>query len=257
MALFAKRSFTESVLSNSGSSDSKIHVFEPEFHQEIYRQPAENALTAPYGSFQLTDELLTEPIHRGMQPRYLDDLDDPDSLSFIGMMSNSGNPLTKKDTTNIAAIKSVGVRSGYIDIAASRSVSSDFYEDRKKRAGVKRNDLLINSTGDGTIGRVSVYHYDFPAVVDGHVSILRFKDPIFAWYTASYLLTAPGQHQIYRYINGSSGQVEIYPQDLARLIIPKRPGDEMKKIAEQLQVACGHFEKFRAHLGTAIAEATF
>ncbi|QDP24300.1 hypothetical protein [Bradyrhizobium cosmicum] len=81
-------------------------------------------------------------------------------------------------------------------------------------------DLLINSTGDGTIGRVAVYDEQFPAVVDGHITIVRLKNPKLAWYIAAYLLSTQGQRQIYRYINGSSGQVEIYPVDIARLWVP-------------------------------------
>lgn len=257
MAILTTQPFGEAVLSTTSAADDYImHVFEPEFHQDIYRKPAEDALNSPHGSFQLDDAVLTKTIHRGSQPRYVDDLDDPDTLAFIGMMSPTGKRLDSDDTSNVAAIKSVGVRSGFVDIDSSRAVEKDFYETRKSRVGIQKNDLLINSTGDGTIGRVAVYHYDFPAVVDGHISILRFKNPITAWYTAAYLLSDPGQHQIYRYINGSSGQVEIYPQDLARLVIPKLPCEQMEQIAKRLQTACSHFAQFRDHLGGAIAEAT-
>ncbi|AGG66216.1 restriction endonuclease subunit S [Corynebacterium callunae] len=257
MALFTTRPFVEAVLSTkSDISGSTMHVFEPEFHQEIYRSPAEIASASAHGSFQLADAILQEPIHRGVQPEYSDDLDDPDSLAFIGMMTPDGTRLSKNNTDNVAAIKSVGIRSGYVDIDSSRSVSSEFFRLRTKRAGVQRNDLLINSTGDGTIGRVAVYHYDFPAVVDGHVSIIRFKNPDLAWYTAAYLLTNAGQHQIYRYINGSSGQVEIYPQDFERLVIPKASTKEISEIGNQLKLACTHFESFRTHLGATIAQAT-
>jgi type I restriction enzyme M protein len=115
-----------------------------------------------------------------------------------------------------------------------------------------KNDVLINSTGDGTIGRVAVYNQEFPAVVDGHITIVRFKDKDLAWYSAAYLLSEQGQDQIYRYINGSSGQVEIYPQDIARLWIPPRPRDQMKQIGNKLRSACEKHNSFFSDMKAAL-----
>lgn len=245
MALLSKRSFKDAILySGEGENETYVHVFEPEFHQSIYLDPQIKAKASAYGFFSPDTDVLQESIHRGIQPAYVDDLDDPESLAYIGMLDASGRRLTQQDTTNVAAIKSVCVRDGYVQLESARSVSEEFYEKKKKRAGIQKNDLLINSTGDGTIGRVAIYHYDYPALVDGHVSILRFKDPDLAWYAAAYLLTPSGQKQIYRYINGSSGQVEIYPNDLARLAIPKRKEELIKRSVENLKLACEAYTTF-------------
>lgn len=228
------------------------HIYEPEFHQSVYVDACNETMKIS-GAFQVGDlKLLDKPIERGMQPKYIDDDNDPESLLFEGMVLNDGTRLENDDNANVCALKSNCIRSGYIDTSLARSVSREFYEKNKKKAGVQKNDILINSTGDGTIGRVAVYNYDFPAVVDGHITIVRYKNYKLAWYIAAFLMTKPGQNQIYRYINGSSGQVEIYPQDIARIWI--KPADEahIKNVYKTFHDACEKHDQFYRDLKAAL-----
>lgn len=187
--------------------------------------------------------------YRGALPDYADDEADPDSLEYEGLVRPDGTVLdvavlNGTPTRPVCALKSIAVRWGYVDLSTARSVSRAFYEKRKAKSGVVAGDLLINSTGDGTIGRVAVYNEKFPAVVDGHITIVRLKNPKLAWYIAAYLLSKEGQRQIYRYINGSSGQVEIYPMDIARLWIPLGNTQAVSKIGAKLKAACDKYREF-------------
>ena len=120
---------------------------------------------------------------------------------------------------------------------------------------VKKGDILINSTGDGTIGRVAVFDADFPAVVDGHITILRFDDEELAWYAAAFLLSDLGQRQIYRYINGSSGQVEIYPQDIGRIWIkPPKSSEHRTQVGQAFKAAASLHASFYRELQSALAK---
>lgn len=255
MALLTKKSITETILAPTmdGSVDYQ-HIFEPEFHQEKYQRAEAQARSSVHGWFQLTAEVLERPLNRGTQPEYADNPDDLEEISFIGKMHPSGQVLTSEHTSNIAALKSVSVRNGYVDFDSARSVTENFFERKKDRAGIKTGDLLINSTGDGTIGRVAVYNSGQNAMVDGHITIARFKEPDLAWYTAAYLMTASGQDQLYRYINGSSGQVELYPGDLARLVIPLLDEEAMKRIVRGLKSAAASFEAFRNGRGNTLQQ---
>ena len=230
------------------------HIFEPDFHQEKYVSVVKE-LSASKNSFQIgTCKYIVEYPHRGIQPRYEDDENDPESLEWEGMVKNDGTVLARTGNAdmNICALKSICIRFGYIDFETARSVSQEFYKSKKAKAGVKKNDVLINSTGDGTIGRVAIYNYNFPALVDGHITILRFSDEKLAWYVAAFLLSENGQRQIYRYINGSSGQVEIYPQDIARIWVKNENVDKIAKVAEQYKSACEKHEQFQKDLKAAL-----
>lgn len=249
MALLALRTLKEALL-NLEDPDSEFkenHILEPEFHQEKYVAACRN-VAAIEGAYQLGSApgLIFGP-GRGTQPSYADDENDPASLEWEGMTTAEGTTLDDaKGDRNICALKSNCIRRGYVDYSLARSVTREFHE-KKKKAQALPNDILINSTGDGTIGRVAVFNATFPAVVDGHISILRFKNPDDAWYTAAFLLSEIGQGQIYRYINGSSGQVEIYPQDIARIWIrPPKSSAHKKSVAAGLRSAASlHFDFYK------------
>lgn len=83
---------------------------------------------------------------------------------------------------------------------------------------IKNGDVLLNGTGVGTIGRAATYLHKERALPDNHVTVLRTDavDPI---YLSVFLNSSLGQWQIERHIKGSSGQVELYPGDIAKIVI--------------------------------------
>jgi len=255
MALLTIRSMKDALLTLNDEEleQSENHILEPEFHQDIYVSACQDVAKIP-GAYQLGQArgLVAGPA-RGSQPSYADDENDPDSLEFEGMITADGSALDYDDGKhNLCALKSNCIRRGFVDYSLARSVTRGFHA-KKKKAQVQPNDILINSTGDGTIGRVAVFNAKFPAVADGHISIVRFKDPDDAWYTAAFLLSDLGQRQLYRYINGSSGQVEIYPQDLARIWIkPPKSEAHKKSVAENMRIAAGLHLDFYSKLQAAL-----
>lgn len=256
MPLFAKRPFKDSLLNLKATDSGAVeqnHIFEPEFHQDIYRLACETARSAP-GAFQIGDlTQVSRAPNRGKQPEYIDDESDPSTLVFQGMMDHYGKITPDSSTTKICALKSVSVRWGYLDFGVARAVSNEYFEKHHEKCGVLQNDLLINSTGDGTIGRVAVYQKKHKAVVDGHVTIVRFRQPEVAWYAAAYLMSEQGQRQIYRYINGSSGQVEIYPQDIERLWIPLPEPEDIATVAQQFRGAILKHEQFESEMAAMLS----
>lgn len=258
MALLITRGFGETKLDLENAEKGLYtvnHIFEPEFHQEKYVNACHQT-RAIEGAFQLGDStILSRPIGRGTQPVYADDETDPESLFYEGMILVDGKRYCDPtNAANVCALKSNCIRSGYIDTSLARSVTRTFFEKHRSKAGVIKNDILINSTGDGTIGRVAVYNYDFPAVVDGHITVVRFRDPLLAWYTAAFLLTSNGQNQLYRYINGSSGQVEIYPQDISRIWIAPAAPEKKERIASAFKKACAKHDEFYRDLTATLNE---
>jgi len=96
---------------------------------------------------------------------------------------------------------------------------------------IKTGDVVINGTGVGTIGRAAAYLHKESALPDNHVTILRPRagaiDPV---YLAVYLNTIAGQWQVEKYLRGSSGQIELYPVDIAQFQICLTPDSIQKEI---------------------------
>ena len=99
---------------------------------------------------------------------------------------------------------------------------------------LRDNDILVNSTGQGTLGRVAQFlKLDRPATVDSHITIVRpTPDLVFPEYLG-YVLKGR-QNEIELLAEGSTGQTELSKLQLANLRIDLPPLDQQKKIANIL-----------------------
>ena len=78
------------------------------------------------------------------------------------------------------------------------------------------NDVLVNSTGQGTLGRVARWNRDDRATTDSHISIVRFDASRTNAVTAGYGLLRM-QPSIEELGEGSTGQTELSRVDLGNL----------------------------------------
>jgi type I restriction enzyme M protein len=97
----------------------------------------------------------------------------------------------------------------------------EFYEDQQiTKAIVKKGDVLLNSTGVGTLGRASFYLEDDPAIADNHVAILKPNIKICETaYLSLFLNSSAGLAQSEMFQTGSSGQLEIYSKQIKEILV--------------------------------------
>lgn len=101
---------------------------------------------------------------------------------------------------------------------------------------ISQDDVLMNGTGVGTIGRVAAYLHECQAVPDNHVTVLRPKDELDPVYLSVFLNSIAGQLQVEQRLRGSSGQIELYPNDIAEFrvwLAPKALQQSIRKQVEQ------------------------
>lgn len=98
---------------------------------------------------------------------------------------------------------------------------------------LKSGDILICSTGVGTLGRVAQYKLnDTLATVDSHVTIVRPNDNIFKPFLG--LLLSGKEREIEFLAEGTTGQTELPRTSLGLLQINLPPLPEQKAIAKVL-----------------------
>ncbi len=100
---------------------------------------------------------------------------------------------------------------------------------------LKPGDVLINSTGTGTAGRVAqIWDIEVPTTIDGHMIVMRPTDEIDPLYYG-YAVKA-FQSTIESYAEGSTGQTEINKTRLQNQTLIAYPVDksEQFKIARML-----------------------
>ncbi len=108
-------------------------------------------------------------------------------------------------------------------------------EDYKLKSG----DVLVNSTGTGTVGRTRLFDEcclgEYPFVVpDSHVSVVRTVTEIDSFYIWSMLSSNWGQQYLEDNLAGSTNQKELYIGVLEDMFIPLPPKNEQKKIAKEI-----------------------
>jgi len=81
---------------------------------------------------------------------------------------------------------------------------------------LRQGDVLVNSTGQGTLGRVGLWREPAEATIDSHVTLVRFNcHAVEPWVAAEVLLAS--ELQIEALAEGSTGQTELSRAKLAAL----------------------------------------
>lgn len=131
--------------------------------------------------------------------------------------------------TGLTIINQKCIRNGVVDFSQVK------YTDPQKKIPsdkiLQDRDILINSTGTGTLGRVSIYHQiGQQCTVDSHVTIVRSSKDIDATFLGYNLINQ--QYNIESLATGSTGQTELPRARLAseiEILLP--PLDEQRRIA--------------------------
>ena len=113
----------------------------------------------------------------------------------------------------LTVVNSKHVREGQVIINDNRYAD---YPNGNNPLIIQTNDVLINGTGVGTIGRCATYLYEQKALPDTEVTVLR-SNKIDSIYLSIYLNSILGQLQVEKYLQGSSGIIRVYPKDIAEL----------------------------------------
>lgn len=173
-------------------SKSNILRFSARYHDPNMRLLEDILTSKPYVRIR---DILKDDIRRGVQPKYDEDGD-------------------------VVVIKTGQLKNNYIDLSESEYVSSEFYN-IKEKAQINKGDVLLASTGKGSIGKVDVYESEEEAIADGHVSIITIDHERYnPWFLAYFLRTILGVFQIEREYTGTTNQIEIYPDQVKEVQIP-------------------------------------
>lgn len=164
------------------------------------------------GGKMVYNEVLKRDIPEGWEVKELSDI-----TSFI----SRGISPKYVDVGGSCVINQKCIRNGTVKYSLARRNDENLRDSTKKRVEIL--DTLVNSTGVGTLGRVSLVRYKPENIVsvDSHVTIVRaVQDGINKYYLGYTLLQK--QIEIERFSLGSTGQVELsrWQLETLKIIVP-------------------------------------
>jgi len=113
------------------------------------------------------------------------------------------------------------------------------------------SDLLWNSTGLGTLGRIAVYYtrlnpYSL-AVADSHVTVIRnFKQYVLSVYLYYFIASPAVQTIIEEQASGSTKQKELATTTIKNYLIPLPPLSEQARIVSKIEELLPYVEEYGA-----------
>lgn len=159
-------------------------------------------------------------------------------LDCIDKTCNCGYPTEKLGNNSITTFVNRGVN-GAVDnptstkLLKTRHVRAGYTEfetaylpdEKAKRLGAKKlrkGDVLLTSTGLGTIGRAALFMSEEKVTVDNHVTIIRTKDTLNGGFLTAFLNSKYGKAWTDFGTTGSTGQLELSKEKITsiRIIIP-------------------------------------
>ena len=169
------------------------------------------------------DDLVTKEIKRGKSPTYV-----------------------PKSGTLVFAQK-CNTKAGYIDLSLSLFLDETKLTKYPKSEFMRDKDIVINSTGNGTLGRVGIYRQtdnpnQMPLVPDSHVTVIRASSIIcteYVFYGLKYY-----QPYMEKLGSGSTNQTELSAGIVRTLLFPLPPLAEQKRIVAKIEELLPLIERY-------------
>ncbi len=178
--------------------------------QHSIQQYIEKTFNCGYPTVRLGDETITTFLNRGVN-----------------------GAIESKTSTRV--FKTRHVRNGYIEF------ESAFFPDPKSqhlgKKKLQKGDVLLTSSGLGTIGRAALFFRDYKSTVDNHVTIIRTTQKIKSGFLVGFLNTKYGVAWSNFGTTGSTGQLELSKDRINEFYIPNPPEKIQDYIGQKVDLA--------------------
>ena len=155
-----------------------------------------------------------KPIKRGKSPKYIEQ---SNVLVFAQKCNQKDGPVSLEKAL-------------YLDESTLNKYPKEEF--------LQKGDVVINSTGTGTLGRVGYFNVDLPhnikgIVPDSHVTTVRILPEIDKLYC--YYFIKNKQSYLETMGEGSTNQKELKPDTISSLCFPLPPYPEQKRIVFKIE----------------------
>ena len=144
---------------------------------------------------------------------------------------------TYSDAGKLRVINQKVIRWATLDLAHARHLDDLSLSERILARQLRCGDVLVNSTGEGTLGRANVWTLEGPGwVADSHVTVVR-PDPerLDPFFLKFWIQSPDGQDFISSSKTGATKQTELATRSLRDAPIPCPPMQVQRRIASRIK----------------------
>lgn len=153
------------------------------------------------------------------------------------------------DEKKIPVLSQKCVQWSGLDVTRMRYISPESLADYAAERFLQDGDILWNSTGQGTLGRVAIYHSlgKFQNVVtDSHITVVRpMKRYVIPEYVYLCLRSPFVQNDIERKSTGTTKQIELGLETIKSHLFPLPPLTEQQRIVKKVKSLMALCEELR------------
>ena len=161
--------------------------------------------------------------------------------SLCSFISRGKSPkYSDSDRTYPVFAQKCNLKDGEISLGQAKFLDPSTINKWPQKYRLKTGDVLINSTGTGTVGRTRLFNHKYLVgylfvVPDSHVSVIRTYDKICSEYVYTFLSSSSSQQFLEENLAGSTNQKELYIDVLKNMAISLPPYQEQLRIVSAVQ----------------------
>lgn len=162
-------------------------------------------------------------------------------VDICSFLSRGKSPkYSEDDKTYPVFAQKCNLKDGGVSLEQARFLDPSTINKWNEVYKLQTGDILVNSTGTGTVGRTRLFNTNclgnYPFVVpDSHVSVVRVLKSICPQYVYAYISSDSIQEYLEENLAGSTNQKELYIGVLENMHIYLPPFAEQQRIVARME----------------------
>ena len=152
-------------------------------------------------------------------------------------------PVYAKQETEYRVIGQAANQQKGLDLSQVKYTTETFWNDMDSRYFLKKDDVLLNTLGNGTLGRSGIVtNLQYPLLTDGHLFVFRPDGEIQSKYLYYYFQLR--REEIEKTANGTTNQVFLSLAKTVHWLVPLPPLAEQKRIVAKIEELLPYLERY-------------
>lgn len=152
-------------------------------------------------------------------------------------------PVYAKQETEYRVIGQAANQQKGLDLSQVKYTTETFWNDMDSRYFLKKDDVLLNTLGNGTLGRSGIVtNLQYPLLTDGHLFVFRPDGEIQSKYLYYYFQLR--REEIEKTANGTTNQVFLSLAKTVHWLVPLPPLAEQKRIVAKIEELLPYLDRY-------------